>query len=141
MKKVLLAVMIASSTPAYAVLTTGELLAAASCNSIADNAYFAREFESTFGKPVRNEQGALWFKASGDAYNSEIREVFVSSDPRNRFVGIVLSARPNDVVLSVPSSNMYPTNVFPSRNAWVGTDGREIMWHAGKYTKMFCTPK
>jgi hypothetical protein len=127
--------------PAYALITTGEILAAASCNSIADNAYFAREFEAAFGKPVRNEQGALWYKASGEAYGTQIREVFVSNVSSRLFVGVVLTGKPEAVVASVPTSQLYPTNVFPTNNHWIGTDGRSIMWHDGKYTKMFCTPK
>ena len=133
--------MIAASAPAFAVLTTGDLLSAASCNSVADNAFYAREFEAKFGKPVRNEQGAFWYTATGDAYNSQIREVFVSSNPTMHFVGIVLAGKPDEVVKGVPTSVMYPTNVFPTNNYWIGTDGRSIMWHDGKYTKMFCTQK
>lgn len=139
--KLLASLIMCVAMPASALITTGEILAAASCNSIADNAYFAREFSAAFGAPVRNEQGALWYTASGDVYGTQIREVFVSNVDSRRFVGVVLAGKPEDVIAAVPSSQMYPTNVFPTNNHWVGSDSRSIMWHAGKYTKMFCTPK
>ena len=141
MKSLLLSALLIASAPAYAVLTEGDILSAASCNSIADNNYFVREFTTKFGVPVRNEQGALWFTASGSVYNTSMKEVFVSSNPSIHFVGIVFESKPDEVVKSIPTSNRYPTNVFPSNKHWVGADGRVIMWHDGKYTKMFCTQK
>lgn len=137
----LLAALAFVAMPAYAVLTTGDLLSVASCNSVADVDYYKREFAAAFGPAVRNEQGAYWYKASGEAYGTQIKEVFVSSDPRNRFAGIVLEAKPDAVVANVPNSLMYPTNVFPTNNYWVGSDGRTIMWHAGNNTKMFCVER
>ena len=137
----LLAALAFVAMPAYAVLTTGDLLSVASCNSVADIDYYQREFKVAFGEPVRNEQGAYWYKASGEAYGTQIREVFVSSNPRARFAGIVLEAKPDEVVANVPNSPYYPTNVFPTNNHWVGGDGRAIMWHDKKYTKMFCVQK
>ena len=139
--KLLAALAFVAAMPSYAVLTTGDLLSVASCNSVADVDYYKREFTVAFGAPTRNEQGAYWYKASGEVYGTQIKEVFVSSDPHNRFAGVVLEAKPDVVVANVPGSMLYPTNVFPTNNHWVGTDGRFIMWHKGNSTKMFCVER
>lgn len=125
--------------PACAMITTGDIMSVASCNSIVDTAFYRREFTAKFGAPTRTEQGAIWYSASGEIYGTSIKEVFVSADPKLEFVGLVLEAKPTDILEKIKNSRMYPTNVYPNKDYWVGADGRNIMWHKGTNTKMFCT--
>lgn len=124
----------------YAAITEGELLSAISCNTKVEKQYFYAEFEKQYGKPVRVEQGSAWFKGSGTMYGSQVREVFVSVTPNWNYVGVILDTKPADILNNIRTATRYPTNVFESGTGyWVGADGRNIMWHAGKYAKLFCT--
>lgn len=136
MKAGLLALVLCASN-SYAYLTQGDILSVVSCNSAVDTDFFIRELTEQYGKP-RQAQGAYWFKVSGQVYSSSIKEVFVSSDTTVKFVGLLLENSPIEVTKAVPVSNTYPTNVFANGNSWVGSDGRVILWHDQKHTKMFC---
>jgi phosphoheptose isomerase len=138
MKKIFISILLLTSFSANAAITIGDVISAASCNSVADTQFFVRELTSKYGQP-RLEQGAYWFKGSGEIYGSAIKEIFVSNTPMQKFVGVVLENAPTDVVAKIKTSIQYPTNVHQNGNYWVGADGREIMWHAQKYTKIFCT--
>ena len=124
--------------PSYALLTGVDLGSIVSCSSYPDRNFYLREFAATFGPAVRTEQGATWFAASGELYGVPVKEVFVSTIEMHQFVGVVLSAKPTDLIAKIQTSDFRPTNVYPSGDFWVGSDGRNIMWHGGKDTKMFC---
>lgn len=124
--------------PAFANLHITDLMSVISCNSVADKHYFTAMFTKQYGTPTSKE-GALWFKGDGDMYGARVREVFVSNTDKLTFVGVVLESPPESVLKVMQSSRLYPTTPFPRNGYWVGSDGRHIMWHAGKYTKMFCT--
>jgi hypothetical protein len=109
-----------------------------SCNSVADKGFFQQEFAKSYGPPIKDEEGALWFKGVGELYDSPIREFFVSNTKQMSFVGVVLEEPPNIIAERIKKYKLYPTNVFPTNGYWVGSDGRNIMWHKGKYTKIFC---
>lgn len=130
--------LVVSATPSTAFVTQGDILSVASCNSVIDRRYFIAELTKQHGAP-RNEQGAFWFTVPGEVYGTTLKEVFISSIPNVNFMGILLEAAPTEVVLAVPGSNRYPTRVFATGDYWVGADGRVILWHAQKHTKMFCS--
>jgi hypothetical protein len=136
-----LAVAVASlllSASATAAVQLGDIASAISCNSEMSRTWWQREFKAAYGKP-RLEQGALWFDGKGELYGKKILEVFVSADPWYRFVGVVLDTKPEEVIPAIRVSRVYPTNVFESgAQGWVGADGRNIMWHKGQHTKIFC---
>lgn len=135
MKRILIAIMILMSMNAYAIRLS-EIMAAISCNSVPDNEFFFQELKKDYGEP-RIENGAAWFTASGDMYGSPVKEIFVSVT-EYKFIGVIIDGKPDVVIKNIPTSTQYPANVFPSGSMWVGSDGREIVWHAGKYTKIFC---
>lgn len=139
MKSFVFSILIALSFNAHSVITEGQLLSAISCNTKIENNYWTAELKKQYGEPVRVEQGALWFKATGSLYGSPLKEVFVSASPEWRFVGIILESKPDAILPAVHASLRFPTKTFPSNGHWIGSDGRNIMWHDGKYTKMFCT--
>ncbi len=116
-----------------------EVYSVISCNSRPDNSYFINKFIKDYGNPIRNAEGALWFKGKGEMYGSPIREFFVSSTKGLSFVGVVLENSPPFVVDKIVSAPLFPTNVMVNGDYWVGSDGRSIMWHQGYYTKIFCS--
>jgi hypothetical protein len=128
---------ICSVSQAY--FTPYELIMAASCNHHLNPAFYNQEFTHQYGKPFKHEGEALWFHASGELYGSPIREVFVSTSREYHFVGLVLEDSPPIIIERMKTSRVIPTNVFNvGANGWVGADNRQIMWHAGKFTKIFC---
>ena len=122
-----------------AAVSLGDVASAISCNSDMSRAWWQRELQAAYGKP-RLEQGAYWYAGKGELYGKKILEVFASADHWHRFVGVVLDAKPEELIPAIRTSSVYPTNVFESGAlGWVGADGRAIMWHSGKHTKIFCT--
>ena len=120
-------------------LTPTELIAAASCTHHLNPSFYNQEFRQQYGLPYKHEGEALWFHASGELYGSPIREVFVSTSRDYHFVGIVVEDPPPTIIERMKTSRVLPTNVFNvGANGWVGADNRQIMWHAGRYTKIFC---
>lgn len=114
------------------------IASAVSCNQDMDSGFYNAEFTKQFGPPFKTEGEAVWYKANGELYGSNIREVFVSSSKNYSFIGVVLEEKPETVIENIKTSRTVPTNVFLSSNGWVGADGRNIMWHEQKYTKIFC---
>lgn len=120
--------------------TTIDVMSAISCNSDMDRGFYQQKFLQYYGKVLRNEGGAYWFKGKDALYGSTIREIFVSSGPPYLFVGVVLEAPPTEVAEAIRTSRFAPANMFfdEKANKWVGSDGREMVWHEGKYAKVFC---
>lgn len=118
----------------------GDIASAISCNSNMNRQWWTTELRAVYGQP-RQEQGALWFKAKGERlYGQAVDEIFISADPWHRFVGVTFRVKPEAMLNQIKTDRIYPTKVFASPPfGWVGADGRHIMWHAGKNTKIFCT--
>ena len=127
---------------ALAAVDTTSIASAVSCNATPNTASWVQHLTETFGKPVRREQGAVWFRATGDLWGASIREVFVSVTAWHGFVGVVLDEKPSIIAERISTSRSFPTNLFPVTDStgsyWIGSDGRSVMWHAQKYTKVFC---
>ena len=139
MKLFLSLLLLLASTITSAKVTLVEIQSAISCNSKISSNYWIRSLTSTYGSPSYREGGTLWFKASGSMYGSEITYVFVSVTGYHNFVGVMFKDPPTKLLDAVRTSRAYPTNLFPSKGHWVGSDGRSLMWHGGKYAKMFCS--
>ena len=123
----------------HAFFTPYELIAAASCSHHLNPSFYNQEFRSQYGPPIKHEGEALWFRANGELYGSQIREVFVSTSREYHFVGIVLEDTPPIIIERIKKSRVIPTQIFDvGTQGWIGADNRQIMWHAGKYTKIFC---
>jgi hypothetical protein len=126
-------------SPVYAVITPLDIASAISCNSDMNNGYYMPVFTKQYGTPYKFEGGAAWFHASGELYGAQIKDVFVSSIKEYNFVGVVLDGPPEPVIEQIRTSRMIPTTIQPVENqGWVGADGRKIMWHEQKNTKIFC---
>ena len=137
--RILLALALLTSAPAQAAVSMVDIAAAISCNSDLSRNWWRQELGAAYGKP-RLESGALWYSANGELYGKKVLEVFVSADPWYRFVGVVLEAKPEEVIPAIRTSRSYPTNVFNAgAQGWVGADGRNIMWDRGRHTKIFCS--
>ena len=119
-------------------VTTTDIASAISCNESIDSNYWIKAFTDTYGKPVREEGGALWWRADGSLYNSQITEVFVSNTRYWHFVGAVFKDKPQKVVEGIQNSRFLPANIFPTNGFWVGSDNKIIMWHKGIVAKVFC---
>ena len=101
--------------------------------------YWTREFTATYGAPLRNEGGALWFKGTGELYGAPIKEVFVAAKPGYQFVGAVLDTTPDKLVEPIRTSRSFPTNLFVTpADGWVGANAMHLKWHQQKYAKVFC---
>ena len=122
----------------HARISTVDIASAISCNSAIDSNYWIKAFTDTYGKPIREEGGALWWKADGSLYNSEITEVFVSNVRYWHFVGAVFKDTPEVVVDGIRNSRFLSAKVFPTNGFWVGSDNKIIMWHQGITAKVFC---
>lgn len=127
---------------ALAAVDVTSIASVVSCNSTPNTAMWVQRLTETFGKPVRREQGAVWFHATGDLWGAPIREIFVSVTAWHGFVGVVLDEKPSIIAERISTSRYFPTNLFPVKDStgsyWIGSDGRSVMWHAQKYTKVFC---
>jgi hypothetical protein len=137
MKKLFVSLAIACS-PAFAALTVIDIAGAVSCKHDTNGGFYIAEFTKQFGPAYKNEGEAAWFHGTGQLYGAQIKDVFVSTSTKYSFVGVVLEGPPPEVIKQIQVSRIMPTNVFPSLNGWVGSDGRNIVWHDKKYTKMFC---
>jgi hypothetical protein len=138
MKRIIIALSVFLSGLSHSYIKTLDVASAISCNSATDSRYWTNAFNRTYGKPIRNEGGAFWWKAKGSLYNSEITEVFVSNKPYWEFVGVVLKDKPNVVVDGIRRSRVFPSNVYATNGFWVGSDNKIIMWHKKQSTKVFC---
>jgi hypothetical protein len=136
--KILIILLAIVTFQAHSRVSTTDIASAISCNEAIDSRYWIREFTGTFGQPSRNEGGALWWRASGLLYGSEITEVFVSNSRYWHFVGAVFKDRPEQLVRGIETSRFLPTRVFSTTGFWVGADSRIIMWHQGLSAKVFC---
>ena len=117
-----------------------DLLAAVSCNNVIDRPYYQYQFEKAYGPSTRTEGGALWFKGKGELFGSSVKEIFVSDRGPWQLVGVVLEASPKVVVESIRTARFLPTNMFfnEAENRWVGSDTRQLVWHAQKFAKLYC---
>ena len=138
MKQLLVILTLLVSNVSHAYINTVDIASAISCNSGTESNYWIKAFTDTYGKPIREEGGALWWKAKGSLYNSEITEVFVSNVPYWEFVGVVFKDKPETVIEGIRTSRFLPANVFPTNGFWVGSDNKIIMWHKGSVAKVFC---
>ena len=61
-------------------------------------------------------------------------------DPAPRFVGVVLEAKPDEVVPAIERARFGSTKMYHDalRQRWVGQDGRVLVWHQGRYAKLYC---
>lgn len=121
--------------------TPYEIAATVSCNNDLNRHYYINEYTAQFGKPYKEEGGALWFKVTTgeNLYDAPIKELFVSTHPEYLFVGVVIEATPEIIVEAIRSSIVLPTNLFQKdKDTWIGADTRTVMRYNGKYTKIFC---
>ena len=79
-------------------------------------------------------------QGQGSLYEHEVREVFVATGPAPRFVGVVLEAKPDEVVPAIERARLHSTKMYHDalRQRWVGQDGRVLVWHQGRYAKLYC---
>lgn len=124
----------------FAYQTPYEIAATVSCNNELNRHFYINEYTAQFGKPYKEDGGALWFKVpSMELYGAQVKDLFVSVDVNYLFVGVVLNAPPEEVVEAIKASKLVPTIVFRrDKDTWVGADSRTIMRYNGKYTKIFC---
>lgn len=127
----------ASSAHAWSTI---DVMSAISCNADMNREFYQQKMTQYYGKILRNEGSAYWYKGKDSLYGSTIREIFVSSGPPYLFVGVVLEAPPTEVAEAIRTSRFAPANMFfdEKNNRWVGSDGRQMVWHEQKYAKVFC---
>ncbi len=139
MKKLIALIFICFSMQSSAKVTLTDIQSAISCNAGISSNYWIRELTNTYGKHEYIEGGSVWFKVSGEMYGSQITHVFVSTSKYHNFVGVLFKDPPTKLIESIKVSRKFPTNIFATNGYWVGSDTRFIMWHKGKYAKVFCS--
>ncbi len=139
MKKLIIVLFLLIATQASAKVTLTDIQSAISCNAGITSNYWIRELTNTYGKPDYTQGGAHWFKVTGQMYGSQVSHVFVSISKYYNFVGVLFVDPPTKLVDSIQTSREFPTNVFATNGYWTGADSRLIMWHQGKYAKVFCS--
>ena len=127
-------------TPTVHAWSGIDLASAVSCNAVLDPAFYYQALLAYYGPPVRRAGGAIWFRGRGSLYEHEVREVFVATGPAPRFVGVVLEAKPDEVVPAIERARFGSTKMYHDalRQRWVGQDGRVLVWHQGRYAKLYC---
>ncbi|CAB4130185.1 hypothetical protein UFOVP116_312 [uncultured Caudovirales phage] len=124
---------------AHAFVTLTAINSAIACNASMDRKFWIAELTATYGAPLRNEGGALWFKGQGELYGSTVKEFFVSSKPGYQFIGAVLATTPDKLVEPIQTSRSFPTNLFQTpSDGWVGANAMHLKWHQQKFSKILC---
>lgn len=120
--------------------TTIDVLSAISCNSSLERDYYREQLTAYYGPVLERKGGALWFKGKDSIYGATIREIFVSAGPPMLFVGVVLEASPVQIAEEIGKARFASARMYfdAKNNRWAGSDGREMVWHEGKYAKIFC---
>ena len=61
-------------------------------------------------------------------------------DPAPRFVGVVLEAKPDEVVPAIERARFGSTKMYHDalRQRWVGQESRVLVWHQVRYAKLYC---
>lgn len=129
--------LLAPNASAYVPLAN--INSAITCNSSLDRKYWIGALTETYGAPIREEGGALWFRGKDELYGAPIKELFVSSKPGYQFVGVLLNSTPDKLLGAIKTARGYPTNLFETAtDGWVGANGMHLKWHQQKYAKIFC---
>ena len=99
----------ASSAHAWSTI---DVMSAISCNADLNREFYQQKLTQYYGKILRNEGSAYWYKGKDSLYGSTIREIFVSSGPPYLFVGVVLEAPPTEVAEAIRTARFAPANMF-----------------------------
>lgn len=127
--------------PPVSVYLTGALL----CHHTLDMGKLYDSIHKSLGPPVRQEQGAFWWKASHSLNGAATStEVFLSdASLPYKFIGAVYTQAPPQLAKALQGARGEAGATFwkeaPSdtHSAWVSAPGAQILWK-GETSKLVC---